>query len=382
MTGSEPRSTEGGTASEGSEKTQDASPRATLAADDASEPPETKPGFFAGLGSAFKAYKKNRRGKSGSLRENLEDELSRESVDADNDSFTASERELLANILQLRESRVEDVMIPRADIEAVEDTIPIADLMEYFRESGHSRMPVYHENLDDPRGMVHIKDLMSYMAEEAGMPKRNGKRKNGERLENGNGKDTVVPEMDLGRIDLSRPLFKTGLIRPLHFVPPSMSSLDLMKQMQVTRVQMALVIDEYGGTDGLVSLEDIVETVVGDIEDEHDEAEEAMITTVRDGVWAVDPRIDLEDLEEEIKTGWEIGELTEDVDTLGGLLFTLLGRVPVRGELISDRHLPGYEFEVMDADPRRIKRLKIYRRRQEQRAGLVRNRTKRAEAAE
>lgn len=384
MTGSEPRSTDGGETSYGNDNNpEDSSSSAQIAADDQAEPPEIKPGFWAGLTNLFTSFRRHRRNKAGSLRENLEDELSRE-THGDDTAFTADERELLANILQLRGSRVEDVMIPRADIQAVEDTVAIADLMEYFRESGHSRMPVYHENLDDPRGMVHIKDLMAYIAEQAGAPKRNGRRKNGERLENGsNGKDTTAAEvMNLATVDLSRPLCETGLVRPLHFVPPSMSSSDLMKQMQVTRVQMALVIDEYGGTDGLVSLEDIVETVVGDIEDEHDEAEEAMITSLRDGVWAVDPRIDLDDLEEEIKTGWDLEELAEDVDTLGGLLFTLLGRVPVRGELISDRHLPGYEFEVMDADPRRIKRLKVYKRRHDQRAAAVRTRSKRAEAAE
>ncbi len=340
-------------------------------------------------------------GGKASLRENLQDELAR---DGGADMiFTPEERMLLGNILRLREVRVDDVMVPRADIDAVEDTIVIGRLMDVFRDSGHSRMPVYRESLDDPRGMVHIKDLMSYFAEAARQQAKkdalaNGKqasaRKNGKTSSNENGARQATAEspdrnasnadlgLDLASVDLNLPLAGLGIIRPILFVPPSMPATDLMAKMQAARVQMALVIDEYGGTDGLVSLEDLVETVVGDIEDEHDEDEEAMIAASGEGVWIADPRVPIEEVETELGADFQIGDLGEEVDTLGGLLFTLVGRVPVRGELISPRVLPGYEFEVLDADPRRIKRLRIRRRRVEQRAGDTRRRGRKAGGAE
>lgn len=314
----------------------------------------------------------------GTLRESLQDELAR---DGGTDMmFTPEERVLLGNILRLREVRVDDVMVPRADIDAVEETIVIGRLMEVFREAGHSRMPVYRDSLDDPRGMVHIKDLMSYFAQ-AAKAAGNGADKDdtggGER--NASNSDLGL---DLSDIDLERPLSDLGIVRPILFVPPSMPATDLMAKMQAGRVQMALVIDEYGGTDGLVSLEDLVETVVGDIEDEHDEDEETLIASAGDGVWIADPRVPLEEVEEELGADFKIGDLAEEVDTLGGLLFTLIGRVPVRGELISPRVLPGFEFEVLDADPRRLKRLRIRRRRGDQRATDNRRRSRRGTGGE
>jgi CBS domain containing-hemolysin-like protein len=185
--------------------------------------------------------------------------------------------------------------------------------------------------------------------------------------------------LDLSSVDLSISLRDVNLIRNLLFVPPSMPATDLMAKMQAGRIQMALVIDEYGGTDGLVSLEDLVEEVVGDIEDEHDEDEEAMLADAGDGIWIADPRLPLEDLDEALGTLLSDGEISEDVDTLGGLLYVTVGRVPVRGELVLVDDVPGYEFEVMDADPRRIKRLKIRRRRAEVRSPEVRRRLKRPE---
>ncbi|MBA5776084.1 HlyC/CorC family transporter [Stappia sp. F7233] len=315
----------------------------------------------------------------GTLRENLQDELARDGGGADM-IFSPEERMLLGNILRLREVRVDDVMVPRADIDAVEETIVVGRLMDVFRESGHSRMPVYRDSLDDPRGMVHIKDLMSYFVENA---KVNG---NGEDREEAEAVERNASNSDLGldlsNVDLQKPLSDLGIVRPILFVPPSMPATDLMAKMQAGRVQMALVIDEYGGTDGLVSLEDLVETVVGDIEDEHDEDEETLIASVGDGVWIADPRAPLEEVEEELGADFKIGDLAEEVDTLGGLLFTLIGRVPVRGELISPRVLPGFEFEVLDADPRRLKRLRIRRRRGEPRAVDSRRRGRRGPGGE
>ncbi len=320
---------------------------------------------------------------SSSLRENLEDELAREGGDA---AFSPEERMLLGNILRLRELRVDDVMIPRADIDSVDQDTSLSRVMELFQNSGHSRMPVYEDTLDDPRGMVHIKDLMAFIAEQAAAhrtttavdnnaPTTAGSSSSGSgSARNGHNQ----PALDLSCVDLSVTLKETDLVRNLLFVPPSMPATDLMAKMQADRIQMALVIDEYGGTDGLVSLEDLVEEVVGDIEDEHDEDEEAMLVADGEGVWIADPRLPLEDLDEVLGTRLTDGEISEDVDTLGGLLYVSVGRVPVRGELLFvPDEVPGFEFEVMDADPRRIKRLKIRRRRTEARPQDLRRRSKR-----
>ncbi|MEZ5840301.1 MAG: hemolysin family protein [Hyphomicrobiales bacterium] len=283
------------------------------------------------------------------LRASLEDVLADEGTSGD--VFSPEERAMLRNILRLREMRVEDVMVPRADIDAVEHAMPLGELLKAFRDSGHSRMPVYRDTLDDPIGMVHIKDLMAYVTVTAAAPvEGEGARR----------RRKQPSDLDLKQVDLARPLAELELVRPVLFVPPSMPATDLLAKMQATRTQMALVIDEYGGTDGLASLEDVVETVVGDIEDEHDDVEGPMIVAASEGVYVADARAPLEEVAEIIGVDSLVGEYGEDVDTLGGLVFTLVGRVPVRGEIIAFRD--GLEFEVTDADPRRIKRLRIRRR--------------------
>lgn len=285
-------------------------------------------------------------------------------------AFLPEERAMLHNILRFREVRVEDVMVPRADIEAVDQDITIAELMVIFEDSGRSRMPVYHESLDDPRGMVHIRDLLAYVTKQA----RN-KRRSGAKAAPANGEKPVrtpKAEFDLGRVDLSKTVAEAGIIRQVLFVPPSMLAADLMARMQADRTQMALVIDEYGGTDGLASLEDIVEMVVGDIEDEHDD-EEAMIQRAGDDVFIADARVELEELAEAIGPDFDIRDQLEDADTLGGLIFASLGRIPVRGEVV--QAVPGFEFHVLDADPRRVKRVRVTRKR----AGAVRRRERRPE---
>jgi len=277
--------------------------------------------------------------------------------------FSPEERAMLSNILRLREMRVDDVMVPRADIEAVDIDISLGDLLASFLKSGHSRMPVFRETLDDPIGLVHIKDLMAAIAEAAeqkpATPAANG---NGAadpgKSANGSSADKPVRKFDLGGVDLSRTLAAANLVRNILFVPPSMPVATLLANMQAAHMQMALVIDEYGGTDGLVSLEDALEMVVGDIEDEHDDETGPMIVPDKDGFLA-DARADLEEVAAVIGTDFAAGEHGEDVDTIGGLVFALVGRIPVRGELISAPD--GYEFEILDADPRRIKRLRISR---------------------
>lgn len=303
------------------------------------------------------------------LRKDLAEALMTEDTGGE-PAFLPEERAMLHNILRFREVRVEDVMVPRADIEAVDQDITIAELMVIFEDSGRSRMPVYNESLDDPRGMVHIRDLLAYVTKQA----RN-KRRTGAKAAPANGEKparTPKAEFDLGRVDLSKTVAEAGIIRQVLFVPPSMLAADLMARMQADRTQMALVIDEYGGTDGLASLEDIVEMVVGDIEDEHDD-DEAMIQRVSDDVFIADARVELEELAEAIGPDFDIREQLEDADTLGGLIFASLGRIPVRGEVV--QAVPGFEFHVLDADPRRVKRVRVMRKR----AGSVRRRERRPE---
>ncbi|MHA1554092.1 MAG: hemolysin family protein [Alphaproteobacteria bacterium] len=280
------------------------------------------------------------------IRDDLVDALAADS----GGGFSAAEREMLANILRLRESGVDDIMVPRADIDAVEIDMTLAKLLVTFRTCGHSRMPVFRETLDDPVGLVHIKDLMRHLTAAAGLsddaPPVNG------------GGDAGPIALD--QVDLTRTLDETDLVRTILFVPPSMPVSMLLASMQASRMQMALVIDEYGGTDGLVSLEDAIETVVGDIVDEHDDETVAMVVPDGEGGFLADARADLEEVSEIVGVDLTPGNGGEDVDTIGGLIFGLLGRVPVRGELVAAP--AGYEFEILDADPRRIKRLRINQR--------------------
>ena len=287
------------------------------------------------------------------------------------EAFSPGERAMLANILRLREVRVDDVMVPRADVEAVDLATPVGRLLEIFEESGRSRMPVYAETLDDPRGMVHIRDLLAWITKQA-----RARRKRVPKQANGNGSGagpshSGLPGLDLSLVDLGKTLQESGIMRKVLFVPASMHATDLMQRMQANRTQMALVIDEYGGTDGLVSLEDIVEMVVGDIEDEHDEEEQALIRATAEDTWLVDAKAELEDVAEAIGPDFDIREQSEDVDTVGGLIFSELGRVPVRGEVV--QAIPGFEVHVLDADPRRVKRVRILRRRQAARRRGSRN---------
>ncbi len=277
------------------------------------------------------------------LREDIADALAETA--SDEATFSPAERAMLNNILRFREVRVEDVMVPRADIEAVEINTTLGALMLTFTKSGHSRMPVYAENLDDPRGMVHIRDAVAHIAGAAMVKRTRSRRK------------AASPELNLGEVDFAKTIGELSLMREVLFVPPSMLASDLMARMQATRIQIALVIDEYGGTDGLVSLEDIVEMVVGDIEDEHDDDEEPLITKASEGVFVVDGKAEIDEVAKAIGETFSPGEHGETVDTIGGMIFNTLGRVPTRGEVV--HAVPGFEFHVLDADPRRIKRVRI-----------------------
>ncbi|RFP85771.1 HlyC/CorC family transporter [Rhodobacteraceae bacterium 63075] len=249
-----------------------------------------------------------------------------EDPDGSADRLHAENAQTSYGVLNLRRMAVEDVMVPSADITAVPSTTSKEDLVKVFRESGLTRLPVYEETLDTPAGMVHLKDF----ALKHGF--------------NGTAKE---------RFCLS------GLLRPLMYVPPSMPIGVLLTKMQTERKHMALVIDEYGGVDGLVTIEDLIEQVVGEIEDEHDTEEDAYFTPDKQGGYLALAKTPLDEFESE--TGLKLTEAHEvdgeEVDTLGGLVFMLTGRVPVRGEVV--KHPGGAEFEVVDADPRRIKRLRV-----------------------
>ncbi len=284
---------------------------------------------------------------SGSLRSDLVEELSEPA--GGKTEFSPTERAMLQNILELRERRIGDVMVPRADIIAVQQNIPLGELLKVFASAGHSRLVVYDDTLDDPTGMVHIRDVVAYLTERAIVaPEESARRK-----------VSLPADLDPKAVDLTEPLSRSHIVRRILFVPRSMPAVDLLVKMQATRIHLALVIDEYGGSDGLVSLEDIVEQIVGEIEDEHD-AEAARIQRQDDGSFIADARASFDEAREVIGPDFEIGGVTEEVDTLGGFLATLAGRVPVRGEIL--RGPNQYEIEILDADPRRVKRLRIYRR--------------------
>ncbi|MFK7903208.1 MAG: hemolysin family protein [Nitratireductor sp.] len=274
---------------------------------------------------------------NGNIRSELNVALT--SNDSDSSDFSIGEKTLLRNILLLQDVKVEDIMVPRAEIDAVDIDTTLGELLQIFEQSEHSRLPIYGETLDDPRGMIHIRDLMAYLTTNS-----TSKRKT---------KTKSLP--NLSKVDLEKEIGKINIMRKVLFVPPSMFAAELMARMQATRTQIALVIDEYGGTDGLISLEDIVEVIVGDIEDEHDD-EEVFIKALHkngaeDGL-RCDAKAEIEDIQEALNGNFDVGEHDEDADTIGGVIFSLLGRVPVKGEMVVAF---GYEFNIIDADPRRIK---------------------------
>jgi CBS domain containing-hemolysin-like protein len=277
-----------------------------------------------------------------SLRDDLEVALESE-ANGETADFTPSERTILQNVLQLGEKRVDDVMVPRADIQAIEQTTTLGALVAQFRRVNHSRMPVYDETLDNITGFVHVKDALRKITAPVTDP------------------DKEIP-VRLVSPPLKQQIGKLELVRTVLFVPPLMPVGDLLQQMQRERVHMAIVIDEYGGTDGLVTIEDLLEAVVGEIEDEHDDAEVALVRKVNSNVFVASARAELDEVKSVIGPDFDVGERGDDVDTLGGLVFDLAGHVPAKGETVGG--IKGFEFEVLAADSRQIKRLKIKRLKQ------------------
>lgn len=271
-----------------------------------------------------------------SLRNEIEDAIQ----DASALDVSPQERAMLKNVLNLHELNVSDVMVPRGDIVGVSMDDDLHQVLSVFKSAGHSRLPVYADTLDDPRGMIHIRDFLNFISSE-------------QRI----GSTESSVQMEIKIRDLKSILSDTHIVRSVLFVPPSMPALDLLVKMQAARTHMALVIDEYGGTDGLASIEDIVELIVGDIEDEHDRSEGPLVTRVDEGLYLIDARAQLEELTR--VANLELGELpgSESVDTIGGLVTIAAGRVLAQGEKVTLNHR--FEFEVVDADPRKINKLKL-----------------------
>ncbi|WP_119273065.1 hemolysin family protein [Taklimakanibacter deserti] len=282
-----------------------------------------------------------------SLRESLEGVIANHDAQNPVDGMRAEARSMMLNLIKFADLRVDDVMVPRADIVAIEASQSIRELLERFIDANHSRMPVYRESLDDLSGMIHIKDLVRWLTDKGNKARRKKAAK-----------ETVIgiSALSLNATDLATEVGATGIAREVLFVPPSMPAADLLIKMQSTHIHMAIVVDEYGGTDGLVSIEDLVEEIVGDISDEHDSDEELIVKN-SDGTFTANARADLEELEKLLTVDFLPEERDEETDTLGGLIFSMFGRVPVRGELL--RHASGVEFEILEADPRRVKRVKI-----------------------
>jgi hemolysin (HlyC) family protein len=301
---------------------------------------ETGDGWFSWVLRAVFGWK------STTIRADLKDVLE---DSAGETGFSPAERTMLKNILGLRERRIVDVMVPRADIVAVQRDIALGDLMKVFESAGHSRLVVYDDTLDDAFGMVHIRDLVAFMTVRAAASAQANTRR----------KKPFPAGLDLKAVDLSMPMSAAKIIRELLYAPPSMPVLDLLAKMQTTRIHLALVVDEYGGADGVVSMEDIVEQIVGEIADEHDEDTPPGVISQSDGSFLADARASLEDVAAIVGAEFDVGEVAKEVDTLAGYVATRIGRVPVRGELVPG---PGpFELEILDADPRRVKKLRIYR---------------------
>jgi CBS domain containing-hemolysin-like protein len=298
-------------------------------------------GFFARLARALFGWK------NGPTRADIEVVL--EAAGPGEAGVSPEERTMIRNILALRGRRIEDVMVPRGDIIAVQQDITIGELVKVFEKAGHSRLVAYDDTLDDPVGMIHIRDLIAFMTAKAAVDPDKPSRRKKQR----------AAGLDLGAIDLTINLSATRIMREMLFVPPSMPALDLLEKMQATRIHLALVVDEYGGTDGLVSMEDIVEQIVGDIADEHDEDELPAVVGQLDGSFVADARASLEDVTAAVGVAFDVGDAADAVDTLGGYLMTQVGRLPLRGELVPGP--AGFEIEVLDSDPRRIKKVRIHR---------------------
>jgi CBS domain containing-hemolysin-like protein len=286
-----------------------------------------------------------------SVRNDIEDALD----DTTGHEFTLQEKTILKNVLSLHEFKVNDIKIPRADIVAVSIHSTLAEVLKLFRSAGHSRLPVFGDTLDDVRGMLHIRDFVDYIA--SAVENEAGKKIAPHREVSSTSNSEIYNKrrLALASLNLDSLLEDSKIIRPILYVPPSMPTLDVLVKMQSMRTHMALVIDEYGGTDGLVSIEDIVETIVGNIQDEHDEDESPVLQLISDGIIIADGRADLAEFLKLSQSQYNEDDIKE-IDTLSGFITSSLGYVPSRGQIIKIKNM---EYEVLDADPRRVKKIRI-----------------------
>jgi hemolysin (HlyC) family protein len=306
------------------------------------EPPSTT-APVAGRGQSLFARLKALFVPQASLRDDLEEALESE-ASGETQDFSPSERAILQNVLELSDKHVEDVMVPRADIEAIDVEHTLGDMIDKIREVGHSRIPVYADTIDNITGFIHVKDALRRITAQVPPAER---------------KDTPIKLVSQA---LRAKLGKLDIVRAVLFVPPLMPVGDLLQQMQLKRVHMAIVIDEYGGTDGLVTIEDLLEAVVGEIEDEYDTADGPLIRKINSNIFIASARAELSEVQQVIGPEFDPGEHAEDVDTIGGLVFALAGRVPLKGETIAG--IGPFEFEVLQADSRQLRRIKIKRAKQ------------------
>jgi len=280
------------------------------------------------------------------LRESLEGVIASHDSDAGaTSSIPDDARSMMKNLLGFADLRVDDVMVPRANIIATEETDNMRDLLAQFIEANHSRVPIYRESLDDIVGMIHVKDYLRWMATKGTKKKSKG---------------AIEAGIALAATELSSTIKQhSSMIRDVLYVPPSMPAPDLLIKMKASHIHLAVVVDEYGGTDGLISLEDLVEEIIGDIADEHDtDAEEGMIRKQADNIYVASALISISTLDDMFNVDLLSDDQEDEADTLGGLVFEMAGRVPTRGEII--RHPSGLEFEILESDPRRVKRVRIH----------------------
>lgn len=277
------------------------------------------------------------------LRESLEGVIDTHALQKGGEQLGDDARSMMRNLIDFSDLRVDDVMVPRADIVALEDVSTMRQLLDIFMEANHSRIPIYNDTLDNILGMIHVKDFLRWITVK-GTKKRS----------------KTVAGVALAAADLNSTVKQhSSLQREVLFVPPSMPASDLLLKMKSSHIHLAIVIDEYGGTDGLVSFEDLMEEIVGDISDEHDTID-AMITKVNDTTYVADARIFISKLDEMFKVDLLPDEEEDEADTLGGLVFEMGGRIPTRGEIIS--HDCGLDFEIMETDRRRVVRVRIHLR--------------------
>jgi CBS domain containing-hemolysin-like protein len=283
--------------------------------------------------------------KPGDLQSSLDGVIESHAEETGTEGLDGDARSMMRNVIGFADMRVNDLMVPRANIIAVEDSSTMRELLAQFIEANHSRLPIFRESLDDVSGMIHVKDYLRWMTSK-------GSKK----------KTKLVPEagVTLAAKELSSTIKQhPSLLRDVLFVPPSMPAPDLLLKMKASHIHLAIVVDEYGGTDGIVSLEDLVEVIIGDISDEHDtDDEQDMLRQVDEKTYVANAQVEISTLDQKLKVDLLPDDQEDEADTLAGLVFEMAGRVPIRGEII--KHPSGLEFEIMESDARRIKRVRIH----------------------